>query len=337
MSIYEERKKHNFRNTYVIAEFACGYEGDVSLLKKWIKQMSKIGPDAIKLHIHYADNYITPEHKIYPFYKKMEVDYDTWPEIFKLIKDNGMDVVIMPNEEKGLKFMNHKLVDGVVLHSANLPDLNMVKKLRKCKKPIFVGVGGTYIDELEYSLSLLEKNEIILMLGFQNYPTQLEDHKFNYIQMYSELFNLPVGFDDHVEGGTFYSYVLPIIAKSKGAMAIEKHVTSKRSLKRVDYQSAMEFSEFKTFLEQLRILEPTLSKYPLKYSQNELKARKLVKKQLVAVKNIKKGIKLTAADVVFKRCSKTSIPPIKYEEILGKKTSKNIKKNSPITMDSLVW
>jgi len=330
MSIYKSRKKTNFRKSYVIAELACGWEGDVKLLKKWIKKLASIKPDAIKLHIHYADNYITANHSLYPFYKKMEVDYNLWPQIFQSIKKQGIDVIIMPNEIRGLSLMKNKNVDGVVLHSANLLDFKMLKELKNCKKPVFIGVGGSYIKEIKRALSILKKKEIILMLGFQNYPTRIIDHKFSYIKIYSKTFNLPVGFDDHVSGGSLESFIMPTIARSKGAAAIEKHVTDKRSFKRTDYQSALEFDEFEKFLKLFRSLEKTLYDYPLRFSKQEMAVRDLIKKQLIAAKGLKANTKVRKEDIVFKRSPKKGLSPIEYHDIIGKLWRKDVSKNSSI-------
>jgi sialic acid synthase SpsE len=337
MSAYKPAKENGVKKAYIIAELACGYEGDVKLLKEWINKLALIGPDAIKLHIHYADDYITKDHNLYPFYKKMEVDYDIWPDIFQLVKEKNMDVLIMPNELKGLAFMENKDVDGVVLHSANLLDYNMINKLKDCKKPIFIGVGGTYIDEIEKVLSMLKEKDIILMIGFQNYPTNVVDHKFSYINMYSNTFNLPVGFDDHVEGGSLYSFIMPIIARSKGAVAIEKHVTDDRNLKRTDYQSALEFDEFKKFLDLFRSMEETLYDYPLVYSEQEMAARNLIKKQMVAYRDLKAKTRIKRGDIAFKRTIQKSMPPSEYCDVIGKICKKDIKKDAPIKMSYIEW
>ena len=60
--------------------------------------------------------------------------------------------------------------------------------------------GLSTIDEIAYAVDFLRskgKNEIVLMYGFQTYPTNYADINLSKMLKIRDIFNLPVGYADH--------------------------------------------------------------------------------------------------------------------------------------------
>ena len=66
-----------------------------------------------------------------------------------------------------------------------------------------------------------------------------------------------------------------------------------------------------------------------RYTKNEKKNRNIVRKSLVALKEIKKGEKFTELNLTTKRPG-TGISPMKWKKIIGKKAKKFFVRNELI-------
>jgi len=319
--------------TFVIAEMACGHEGKLDLAKKMIKIAADANADAIKFHIESTEDYIVPQHEDYRISKKLQFTKKEWKELFQLAGKNKLLKISMPNDVPSVQIAKENKSDGYYIHSANLSDEPLVKEIAKLRKPIFVGTGASSLKEIEKAIKMIKSfgnKKIILMHGFQAYPTKIGDTHLRFLKWLKEKFNLHVGFADHVDGESELCTIVPLLSVPYEAVVLEKHFTIDRKLKLIDYQSAMNPDEFKKFIKNLRLVEKAPGLYgPHKLSKDELKYRKLVKKSIVAKRDIKKGEKITEGMVAFKR-SKPGISPLEADRVIGRITKTNIKKNENI-------
>lgn len=326
------------RPCFVTAEVACGHDGKYKVADKLIDIAAEAKADAIKFHHHHTPDYMTPNHPILDFIKKINFSYAKWKQLYEKARKKGLAIMSMPNDLTSLKLTERLGTDAYYLHSANLGDLFFIKEMAKTKKPILIGTGATSFNEIKEMISLIKSqgnNKIILMHGYQAYPTKLEENHLKMINTIKKRFRVPVGFCDHTDGGDEIAKIIPLIAASFGAMVIEKHFTTNRKLKMTDFQSALDPEDFKEFIKNLRLIEKTFgSAKPHPFTKDEMKYRKLVK-TVVAKHDIKAGKKLDLKDIAFKRSKEQGISPFEIKKILGKRTKKKIKKDDRILPGSL--
>ena len=105
--------------------------------------------------------------------------------------------------------------------------------------------------------------EIVLMHGFQCYPTLIQDTQLLQIHALRNSFDLPVGLLDHISGDSKISKIMPLLGLAMGASVIEKHITLDRNKKGLDYYSALEPNEFKDFVRLCKIISQTFGKNSL--------------------------------------------------------------------------
>ena len=110
-------------------------------------------------------------------------------------------------------------------------------------------------DEIDISQSLkilkrYKKKNISLLHCVSSYPTKLKDMNLKRIDILKNKFKLEVGLSDHS-----VSLIPAIVAITKGATIIEKHVTFSKKLKGPDHQASLEISEFKDFANMIREAE----------------------------------------------------------------------------------
>ncbi len=324
--------------TYIIAEVGPNHQGSLKLALKYIKQLSKIGIDAVKFQIGIANEHYSKDSFKPNYHKKTSIDNDEiikqakkrllkLKDHIKLYKEckkykidyicSAFDLVSLKFLYKYTKFSYFKIPSGEIL---SLDTLNFIKNK---KIPIILSTGMATIDEINKTLNILDykKKNVTLLHCVSSYPTKLEDLNLNFMKILKKRFKLPVGLSDHSKG-----YLAPIIAKSLGAVIIEKHVTFSRKLVGPDHKASLTIKEFKQMINFIRITEKILGQSKKIISADEKSNLRAVRKSCVSALDILKGEKITRKHISFKRPG-TGIKPFDYKKFLKKKSKKFIEKD----------
>lgn len=220
--------------------------------------------------------------------------------------------------------------DVLKIHSADLSNPDMVKGLVSFRLPVSVSCGGSTQEEIRGALDLLMSHgiqDIILMHGFQAYPTLLEHSHLNYIATLEKAFGLCVGYQDHIDGADEMARILPAIAVAAGAVLLEKHVTDSRARKGTDFQSALDRDGFAHFVRVAKSAYASLgSATKGELSQAELDYRKTFKKSLVAARDIAKGEVFSQGMVLAMRGDDLGLTPKEWPQLMTKPALKALKK-----------
>ena len=129
------------------------------------------------------------------------------------------------------------------------------------------------------------------------------------------------------------SKLLSKIALGDGATVIEKHFTISKSLKHEDNESALEANEFSHFIKTLNEVylgyseNSEIDKYSI--SNQEKNYLKVIKRNVVANKNIKKNSLIKISDLTLKRTGDKDII-YSLQDCIGKICRQDIKKNNSL-------
>lgn len=152
--------------------------------------------------------------------------------------------------------------DGYKIHSSDLSNTLLLCQLAEIPGDVFLSAGGSTASEIAYALRSLRQGSekdrrIVLLHGFQSYPTALEDSNLARIAQLKHWFgtHCQVGYMDHIDGADSYAIILPQMAVEAGAEVIEKHVTLDRSLEGVDYYSSIGVDNLGDFIDGVRLAE----------------------------------------------------------------------------------
>ena len=322
-------------NGYVIAETACGHQGDSKKLKKLIDCVIESNCQIIKFQIFKTYERAVKGHKEWEIFSKLELSDEDWMWHVEYARSKGLFVFADVYGQDSFNLAKKLDIDGFKIHSEDLLNTQFIIDVCKSNKIVFIGVGGAkrkeIIELLNYIINHHPISKIVLMTGVQTFPTPIDAHSINevtdLIKKYKK-YNLKVGFSDHVDGGLEESLILPIMAFSAGAGVIEKHITFNREDKWIDYHSALNFKDFKKFIKQIKTLCGLLSTVGV-MNDYEKSYRKMFKKSPAFSKNLNKGHIITRSDIVFIKDVENSIP-VSSHKLIGKKLSNNVSKNELI-------
>lgn len=322
----------------IIAEIANSHQGNVATAYEIAKIFSESSADAIKFQIYSAEELLTKKHPRFKHFKSQSFTNRQWNSLLTKSKKLNCKIYADVFGLNSYKIAKRNNIDGYKVHSSDLNNDQLLKLLANENKVVFLSVGGSHIEEIYNAIKIFDeannKNNLVLLYGFQAYPTRLKDTSLDRLRKIKEIFGkeIKTGYSDHISGDDEFSTILPIMSLGYEINYIEKHVNMDRSLKNVDYYSSLNPNEFKTFVKKFRSAEKALGS---KVSFSEKKYREQVKKNWVSKTHIKKNSIIKSSDLIMKRTT-DKIYPIQLNEIVGKKLKKDINPEEAITRDLFV-
>lgn len=314
----------------IIAEMACSHEGDPALARKIIDGAANAGANAIQFQIWLAEDIMAPHHPDYPVVARLELTRPDWTSLATHVHEHypNMQIIACVQEIKSVDFCETIGVSAYKLHSSDLSNPQVIRRVAATGKRIDLSVGASTIDEISMAIDWIRttsNSEIWLMYGYQGFPTPTDAINLDYMMKLRQLFDLPFGYQDHCDAEDESAFWLPAAAVGMGVNIIEKHITHDRSFKGVDHQAALNPDEFDRFVNMIREIE--LAKgvsTPKPFSEEELTYRKYSKKSIATAHDIAAGTQLNENDLVFLRMPDLGLPPDQMHRLTGRKTKRDI-------------
>ena len=312
-------------NPYIIAEMACAHNGDLEQAKALIKASYEAGTDACQLQFFVPEETVTPNHEVFKILQDISFSNEEWTTLFNYGKGLGIDMFVCTYDVPSVILAKKLGADGIKLNSADLSNPDVLKAVAESNIPFTLGTGASTFEEIERGLKFTYDNgarSMVLMHGVQNFPTKNTDLNIARIELIKNTFkNIPVGYADHTDGDDKFGSVIDLLAVSMGAAVLEKHITLSRAAKGIDYQAALEPSEFSEYVKTIRKGFEAMGTAEIKpFSESDLKYRKFQKKSIVCATDLKQGEIITRDKVLFIRNKEPGIPPINFDEVKGKRT-----------------
>lgn len=351
----QDKKIGDGHPVFVLAEMAMAHDGSLEIGKKVIDAALEGGADAVNFQITHMEDYmvrsfgsgtdgtgIISEGKdasdIWKYIDSICLSDDDWRALFKYAREKGLLVCGQCNDHKALELMADLGANLYSISAACFSEQEFVADIAKQGKPIFLRIGGATLGEVETTLSIIRQegvDDIVLIHGFQNYPTKLDVMNLRFVRTLRDFFGLNVGIADHVDGGDAIAPVLPLIAVPLGATVIEKHITHDRAAKVEDFESAVGPGVFRQMVDYLRDIETALGDFAFKaMTPSEIDYRNKSKKRIVALVDIPEGAGIQKADLCFKRAD-SGILPDELKYVVGRRTKQAIRADEALEWDKL--
>jgi N,N'-diacetyllegionaminate synthase len=142
-------------------------------------------------------------------------------------------------------------------------------------------------------------------------------------------FGLDVGYSDHTLG-----IEMTVAAAVLGASIIEKHFTLDRNMVGPDHKASLEPYELEYMVQCIRHVESGLGDGIKNISYDEIYNRQIIRKSIIAFRNIKKGEKIKRDMISVKRPG-YGISPSMLSDVIGKIALEDIHENDFITWDMI--
>lgn len=332
--------------TFIIAEISGNHNGSLKRAKHLIKSAKDAGVDAIKFQTYTADTItlncyndyfnvqtgtIWDGRNLYDLYKEAHTPWEWHKELFDYCRELDIICFSSPFDLSAVDFLEKLNVPAYKIASFEINDERLIRYVATKGKPIILSTGVATLAEIERAVTICKEegnDQLILLKCCSSYPAPYSEMNLRTIPNMQQTFNTIVGLSDHSLG---YSVALGAVAL--GATVIEKHITLDRNDGGVDSKFSMEPNEFKEMVREIRNLEKALGSVCYDFSERQ-KGSATYKRSLFVCKDILEGEVFTSEHI-------KSVRPFHglntkyYEDILGKRATRDIKMGTPLDWEMI--
>ncbi len=324
----------------IIAEAGVNHNGKVSIAKRLINEAKKAGADVVKFQT-FDSAKLASKSAVMAEYQKtnlgIEESQETMLSRLMLRKEDyveladycsrvGIKFLSTPFDIDSVRFLN-ELQDIWKIPSGEITNYPYLVEIAKTGKDVILSTGMSTMDEVDAALSVLRYNgtkSVVLLHCTTNYPTPMSDVNLRAMLTMRDHCGCDVGYSDHTRG-----IEVPIAAVAMGASVIEKHFTVDRTMEGPDHRASLEPYELAEMIKAIRNIESAMGNGEKSPSESEIKNKEVVRKSIVAARDIKIGEIFTEDNIETKRPG-TGISPMRWEEVLGSKAIRDFHKDELI-------
>ena len=334
-----------FNPPYFVAEISANHCGKFETAKKLIKTAKINGADAVKLQTYTPDtmtiksnkkyfkvkNGLWKGYRLWDLYNKAHTPLSWHKELFLYAKKLGITIFSTPFDETAVTFLEKLNCPIYKISSFEMTDLPLIKRVALTKKPLIISTGLSSLKEIEETFKVAKRygaKDITLLYCVSNYPAKNMDFNINNIKILKEKFNCRVGLSDHSLDNK-----IAFASIAAGAEIIEKHIALDDQKRGLDIEFSLKGKKIKEFKESINDVYNAMGKKKFFRNPSENKS-KIFRRSIFVVKDIKRGEKLTKKNIRRIRPG-YGLEPKFFDEVLGKKTKKNLYAGNPLKIQQI--
>lgn len=322
---------------FVIAEIGVNHNGSIAMAKKLIDAAEAVGADAVKFQMCDPAEMVVRGAPKAAYQEKTaghESHYDMLERLYfgvrehKILKayakKKGIIFFSTPFSIKDVRELTKLKMPAMKVGSSDTNNLPQLRVIAKARVPIIFSTGMSTLKEVKTSIAAIRKaggKDIVVLHCTTAYPTADKDVNLRAMMTMRNALGLPIGYSDHTPGTD-----VAVAAVALGACVIEKHLTLSKKLPGPDHFASLEPKEFAALVQAIRRTERILGTGVKGPTGGEKVIAKVARKSIVAARDIPKGKKIAAGDMVFKRPG-TGLPPSFADRLIGTRAQGDIKKD----------
>jgi N-acetylneuraminate synthase len=318
-------------HTFVIAEIGNNHNGNFKMAIEMIDSAVDAGADCVKFQMRnmtsvYRKRSLNKQGEdlgteyVLDLLDRFELSLEEHINIAKYCKKINVIYMCTPWDSDSIKVLEDLKVPAYKVASADLTNLPLIEKLISTKKPLILSTGMSSVEEVETTVSFLNKSdaEFALLHCNSTYPAPFHDINLNWMKSLKNIHQL-IGYSGHERGIS-----VTLAAVAMGAKIVERHFTFDRNMEGPDHAASLHPSEFKELVNGIREIEHALGDGETRnISQGEMINRENLAKSIVASSNLTKG-------TIIERKHLKILSPGQglsaqyYDQLIGKKLQRDM-------------
>jgi pseudaminic acid synthase len=336
------------RGVNFIAEVSANHLGSLERARKIVVEAASAGATSVKFQTYKAETMtldsdlpdfkVDDAHKLwggrtlFSLYQEAYTPWEWHKELFDLCRTLGVTPFSSPFDLSAVEFLESLDAPMYKIASMETGDHNLISRAAETGKPIIISTGATELEEIDEFVEVVNKtgnSDLTLLVCTSSYPTNPIDAHISRIKFLRDRYGVKIGLSDHTLG-----IGVSVAAIAIGAVAIEKHITLKRSDGGPDGAFSMEPHEFKQLVEEGTSAALSLGSADWSMQESERESRRL-RRSLYVVKDVVAGEAVSKSNVKAIRPGGGAKPKI-FTSILGKKFRTNATSGTPMSIDLLM-
>lgn len=326
------------RGTIIIAEVGVNHNGSLGMAKDLVDVACSAGADFVKFQTFkaseiatigakkadYQVNNTVPDESQFDMLKNLELADEDYLEILHYCENKSITCFSTAFDIASVGFLKKNNQKYFKIPSGEITNLPYLEHIGSLGAEVFLSTGMSTLKEISRALKILEssgtdKGNITVLHCTSQYPAAICDVNLNAMLSIKKEFDVKVGYSDHTSGTH-----IALAAVALGAKVIEKHFTLDRKLKGPDHEASIEPLELEYMISSIRSIEESFGDGKKRVMPGEVENINIVRKSIVAKKDIKEGEIFSEENITSKRPG-NGISPMEWHDVIGKRAQSNFK------------
>ena len=322
---------------FVIEEGQANW-GDFDKALRMIDYAFEAGGDAIEFQFAIPEDFYVKDHEYRKVYEKTQFSIEKMIKIIKYAKNKGIEIIVVPLSHNLIKPMVDAGCSAFNLNASDINNPDIINAVSESELPFFISLPLADIEEIDWIITRLNNKGVdnFALLHGQHtmasgeHGVSPEHTSLGFIETLKRKYAKYIGFIDHTP-----LIWMPACAIAAGANIISKHLCVSRKEKGPDWHICLEPEEMHESIFLARSIQKSINIKNKVLAPGENIDKAIMRRSIVAARDINKGEIIQRNDIVFKRPG-SGIEPARYEEIIGKETACNIKEDELLTLNNLL-
>ncbi|MFD0977952.1 N-acetylneuraminate synthase family protein [Salinimicrobium gaetbulicola] len=325
----------NNNKVFIIAEVAQAHDGSFEKALEYIEALAQTGVDAVKFQVHIADaessihepfrvKFSDRDKTRFDYWKRMEFNLEEWKRLKASCDEKGVEFLASPFSNTAVDLLEKMGVKRYKIGSGEVNNFLLLERIARTGKPVILSSGMSSFEELDAAVNFLRerKMEYSILQCTTAYPTQPGNYGLNVIPELKKRYGVTVGYSDHSA-----KMETCIAATALGAEILEFHAVFDRNSLGPDASSSLEMEEISQLVNAVKNIRTSLNN-PVDKSDSTIfeGLKNIFEKSLSVNKDLPAGHILTFDDLEAKKPKGYGLDASRFEEVIGKKLKKELKK-----------
>ena len=332
--------------TFVIAEAGVNHDGSLGTALELVAAAKVAGADAVKFQAFRSDRLVTRtatkagyqrtavpgDAAQYAMLKALELDVEDFRRIHDRCREADIEFLASPFDEEAADMLADLGLRTFKIPSGEITNLPLLRHVGAMGKQVIVSTGMSWLAEVETAVRTLHESGApppTLLHCVTEYPAPTDQINLRAMRTLAEAFGLPVGYSDHTAG-----IHVPVAAVALGARVIEKHFTLDPARPGPDHAASLDPEAFARMVDAIRSVEQALGDGRKRPAPCELGNVEIVRKSIVAARDVPAGTRLAATDLALKRPG-SGLPPAAWDEVVGRTVARDLAADDQVRLQDL--
>lgn len=332
MKLFKDKK------LIIVAEIGVNHEGSLTQAKKLVELASKTGVDYVKFQSYSPSRFASANDSArLARVKKFSLLKEDFCLLAAFAENLNIGFLSTPVTEDWVDILD-SLCPAFKIASGDITFKPVIEKAARTGKPLIVSTGAATLEEIDQAVNWVKAvvgvqnlyDRLILMHCVSAYPAPIEQANILSIPFLKERYGLRVGYSNHVIGINAC-----LAAVALGADVIEVHFTDcKEGREFRDHSLSFDQDDLKKFVTSANEIYESLGRYTKEVQKCESEGIPLIRKGIIAARDLKEGDILSEENLMFARPAK-EFSSNEIDLLIGKKLKKDILQGYLISQDSI--
>ncbi len=305
----------------IVAEIGVNHEGDVDAASRLIKAAARAGADAVKLQSYTPERLAsTADPARLARVSRFALSAQANERLFAEAKGSGVRLFSTAVTEDWVPWLAAH-APALKIASGDLTFEPVIRAAARTGRVVILSTGCGEVEEVDRAVEWVTRElgnrapreHLVLMHCVSAYPAPSTQANLLSVPFMRDRYAVEVGYSNHVVGVD-----VSLAAVALGASLIELHVTDRREGREFrDHHLSLEPHELADFVVRARAVWAARGSESKGVQECERPSRDLIRKGLVAARDLAAGTVLSAEDLMYARPA-TDVPSGELYRVIGR-------------------